>query len=312
MQSAIKKQLLALNLRVPEDRAIICIKRFERGDTPYAVCHGPDKIIGSTELAYKLHNLWKQGEFQFLIEDYNEAVNDLVAISTDANPNFWDGADDNPGLVGDVIRARHDGFRFTRYNIVAEAERRCPDHYFSVMHLRSLGVTDDRLFKVMEEYLELNLYRQKAEIWTTIHHFDDPGSRPTIANFPSLGRYLYLLYVVYALTETENHKPTNPDRKWEVLSGHYDSRFQYIHHAAELWVKGQLESDDHMCIVADDVIRYNIWEHDMQGMYFDTVAEAAYFKSLKRLKRNTRDHQKFTNQLRTVFRGEVESWLKDV
>lgn len=308
MQSAIKKQLLALNLRVPEDIAVICIKRFERGDTRYSVCHGPDKIIGSSTLADKLHRLWKEGQFQFLIEDYNEAVNDLVTISAEGNP---DTTDDNPGLVEDVARARHDGFRFTRYNIVAEAERRCPDHYFSTMHLRSLGLAEGKLFSLIEEYLELNLYRQKAEIWTTIHHFDDRKPRPTMANFPSLGRYLYILYMVYALTETEKYKPTNPDKKWNALSGHYDQRFQYLHHAAELWVKGQLESDEHLCIAADDVIRFNIWEHDMQAMYFDSVAETAYFKSLKRLKRNAKGHDKFVTQLRRVFRGEIETWLKE-
>ena len=293
-QSEVKRSLLELKLRIDPNLAVICVHRLATGDSPYSLVKGKDKVIGSMGLAHKLNGLLKSGKLQFLFELPSASLQRVVNASASEPVTFAD-FEANLGNIDDMEASTYDTFRFSRLKIIKRFEELCPAQYFTIKHLRSIGIEEHQMVSIMKEYDLLQLFRIRAEVTTNHHPFGD-GLRSYLANFPLLIRYAYLLCIVYCLSETHGDKESEDTKT---------SRFRYCHHAAELIVRGDLmESDEHLKIAGEDILRYRIW----QG---NNITENAYFDSLKRLKRKQNTHDEFVQSLKEIFRLEVTSWLSN-
>ncbi len=82
--SLVKRKLLALRLRVDPEKAIRCVHALALGDSPYSLARSKNPIIGSMGLAYKLNQLYKSVDLQFLFE--LQYFNDVVRAYKFAQP----------------------------------------------------------------------------------------------------------------------------------------------------------------------------------------------------------------------------------
>ena len=255
----VKAELRRLGYRKDPVDIAECVTRLDKGDTPWQLYSGKEAIV-SQELGRKIGKDFADGKLDFL-------------------KNFH---------VDGIERSRSDGFRATRYGIVKEAEKMAPHKWWNMQHMRAIGISDDDARKLLTEYDEIRVHREKAEItgdlrdsWTC----EIISRSPTVmAKFRTLSAYLKLLYQMYYTT-------TYPD-----------APTLWVIRASDLRVDGVLDSDQHLVDAADDVMRYEVWQvtqKDHPGVVMKNLD--TYFSSLSRLKKTKGSHKKFIKDLRKRF-----------
>ena len=249
-----KAELRRLGYRKDPADIAECVTRLDQGDTPWQLYNGKEAIV-SQELGRKIGRDFADGKLDFL-------------------KNFH---------VDGIERSRSDSFRATRYGIVKEAEKLAPHKWWNMQHMRAIGISEDDARKLLTEYDEIRVHREKAEI--TLDSLDENGekTRPTkkvMAKFRTLPAYLKLLYQMYYMT-------TYPD-----------ATALWVIRASDLRVDGVLDSDQHLVDAADDVMRYEVWQvtqKDHTGVVMKNLD--TYFSSLSRLKKTKGSHKKFIKDL---------------
>lgn len=298
MQTFIKQKLLALAIRTKEETVAKVVARFIAGDTRYSISRGPNRLEVGDHTIQRLYDLWQRGELDFVLEDYEHSIQDVLNVLDQESADF---RETTVGRVQDIVELRYDPDREFRYRLVADAEELCPPEYFTIKHLvDNCGMDNDDALDLMLEYDNLYLDRTRAEIQTTEHGPYGVGEPVyTLANFPSLKRYLFLLCLVWCMTkypefEFAKHKDKNdPER----LKASYQ---KYLHHASSLMVIGNETGDTHLAIAGEDILRYEFWK--------SPANQRVYFESLRRLKPRKKYHDGFKTMLWKLFHTEVTSW----
>ena len=299
MPTFIKQKLLALDIRTKEETVAKVVARFIAGDTRYSISRGPNRFEVGDHTIQRLYDLWQRGELVFVLADYEHSIQDVLNASDQESADF---RETNSGRAQDIVESRYDPDREFRYSLVVDAEELCPPEYFTIKHLvGNCGMDNYDALELMLEYDNLYLHRTWAEIQTTEHGPDGRVREPvyTMAKFPSLNRYLFLLCLVWCMTkypefEFAKHKDKNdPER----LKASYQ---KYLHHASSLMATGNETWDSHMVVAGEDLLRYEVWKSP-ENM-------SAYFQSLRRLKRREKAHEDFKVMLRNLFNKNVRSW----
>jgi hypothetical protein len=256
------KWLKALGYRKDPDTIAICVNRLRMGEKPYSLYgyYANDPIV-SQDLGVKIGRDFLDGKLNF-IEQFP--------------------ADENE-------RARHDPFRFTRYDIVNEAEEMAPHKWWNLGYIKGLGRSHDEAVELLQEYDRIRETRKEAEVpVTSIQFTDNDGkpltlplaSPPTMAmrNFRDLPRYLNTLYEMAYMTEY----PDAPEN--------------WVGRACGLRVGGKLvEKDDRYVVAADNIFRYQVWE-SQENL-------GSYFQGLARLSKTRASHEKFVANLIKTWRA---------
>jgi hypothetical protein len=252
-----KAQLKILGYRKDPKAIELCVSRLAQGEKPWQLYEGNDAIV-SQELGRKIGRDYADGKLDF-IRSYH---------------------------VDNILKSRLDPFRATRYHIVKQAEKMAPHKRWNIQHMRSIKIGDDEARKLLTEYDQIRIHREKAEI-TLDSWVDGEKIQPTkkvMARFRTLRRYLVMLYAMY-------YQTTYPEAPslWAAR-------------ASEVRADGELNSDQHLVEAGDDAMRYQVWEftkQDATGVVMKNLD--TYFNSLARLKRTRGSHQKFVKDLKKRF-----------
>ena len=280
MYSAEKKELLRLGLRVNPDIARKCVNRLKNGESAYQL-YSPDSKdpIVSQRLAEKLKRMYMEGTLNFLVEENELALEELVESGSkyvvSSLGNMFERF--NPlEHFRDTLTAKLDPFQITRYWIIREAEDMVPHTSWTLKNLMSLGMTDTEALDILMDYDEMRIIRLRSE-FSIQKDNEEPQKR--IRKFPQLQRYLTLLYKVHYMGVYPEAPPN-----WAGL-------------ACALRLKGELGQDKHLKEAGEDILRYEVWESERNL--------EAYFKSLKRLKRTKQSHRRFVQGLTDLFNSRT-------
>jgi len=265
--------LKRLGYRADPDLIAMCVNRLRMGEKPYRLYgkKSPDKIV-SQDLGTKIGRDYKDRKLDF-IEDFD--------------PN-------------ESERARHDPFRYTRFDIVNEAEglttTTMPPHYslWNLDHLDKICDSNEEAEELLLEYDRIKPTRIEAESAVSGVHFRDNNGKmvmieskpiPTMRDFHDLPKYLRMHYLVYYLTAY----PDAP-KEWAVK-------------ASEARAEGKLDEDEKLIVSTDNIHRYKVWDQKRLD---------SYFKSLARFSKTKDDHTKLKEDLRKRFGlAFSDSELKD-
>jgi len=243
------KWLQTLGYRKDPDTIAICVNRLRMGEKPYSLYgfHASDPIV-SQDLGRKIARDYRDGKLDF-IQQFD--------------------ADEGE-------RARHDPFRFTRYDIVQEAEEMAPYSLWNLGHLKKLGMSLTEAIELMKTYDRIKDIRIEAEVSvTSFGRLDEKvmfETPPTMAmrDFRDLPQYLRIHYLVY-------YRTAYPDahEDWAVR-------------ASEARATGKLNDEHRLVVSADNLYRYEIWDQENHDSYFD---------SLVRLSKTKLSHEKFMGDI---------------
>jgi hypothetical protein len=257
------------------DKIALCVNRLRMGEKPYALYGywSNDRIV-SQELGIKIGRDYKDGKLDF-IEQF---------------------AADKEGEI-----AKRDPFRFTRYDIVNEAEEMAPYSLWNLDHMEKIGMSPKEAKELMKTYDRIKDTRKEAEGAVRSHEFRDKDGKmvmietlptPTMRKFRDLPQYLRMHYLVY-------YRTTYPEapKEWAVK-------------ASEARAAGKLDEDEKLVVSADDIFRYKVWDQENLDDYFDGLA---------RFSKTKRSQKKFIEDLRKRFglafsnrelKDQIENTLK--
>ena len=250
------KWLKALGYRADPDLIAMCVNRLRMGERPYRLygVDSPDRLV-SQDLGMKIGKDYKDRKLDF-IQDFD--------------PN-------------ESERARHDPFRYTRYDIVNEAEEMAPYRLWSLGHMKKLGMSNKEAEELMLTYDRIKVTRDEAEGEVSSFGFRDKDGKmvqvetsptPIMRDFHGLHKYLALHYLVY-------YRTTYPDapEEWAVK-------------ASAARATGKIVEDEKLVVSADNIHRYEVWDQENLDSYFNSLARFSKTKTV---------HAKLKEDLRKRF-----------
>jgi len=263
------------------------VERLLRGEAANAIINAKDPKADEyygyqvgQKVVYPIQTLLLTGQLNYILDKSDKTLSEMVVTSAaPVKVTHEQFRKNNRGMVDDFLKSRQDAFTKTRFRIAERFEAMAPEKYFTLKHLRSIGMDDTEAVDLMVRYDELRSYRDRAD--RSPQRFDSVTGEKygelhgEMAHFPRFREYLRVLFDVYIRTEY----PEIPTR--------------YRYHSRELQITGEMDSDIHMVIAGQDILRYRIWESN--------VAENAYYKSLRRLKVTGKEHAEFVEQLKNLF-----------
>ena len=276
-----RRKLLELGIRIATEVVAECVRRLERikaGDTMsewsmYSQHSGTR--IG--ELHYKtfskIKKLWEAGELAFLDEidlgpiaeaseqDRQEDLGEIFEL--------LDKSREEAGLDSD------DSFSRTRFKIMEQAEEMAPEHMWTFQHMRSIGMDPTEALTLLKEYDAISPDRMSAQITELTAPYGPENRNERLVNFRRFRRFLFMHYQMHYRTE---YPPAPP------AVTHLAPPF-VIEVACNLRVRGEIDSDRHLVIAGDGMMRYSIWEGEENL--------EAFYQSLRYIKRRKTAHRRF-------------------
>ena len=305
-----RRKLLALGIRAVVAEVEECVKRLQKikegsGGSEWAIW-SPQS---STRLNYlSLHSVKKikaaglAGELEFL----DEVGLDIAASSEsdrqdDTLGQEWiDQAKDpnHPMFKLFEKRRKESGISTTgispetRYLELERAKALAPEEMWTYKHMISIGMNRKEALDLLLEYDSIYYESSLAYVPKSVHKQDGTVIvTPRLLNFRGFSRFLTMHYSMHYMTKYLNN--------YEEIT---DPPLYVVRVASELRTKGVVESDEHLEIAGDGIMRYAVWEHQ------DNLD--AFYKSLRNIKRRKPTHRRFVSyidrELGIWYRGDRE------
>ena len=292
----IRRKLLDLGIKAAKDKVAECVRRLERmnvGDdiSEWSIYHPESgtRVSGlHRETFLKIKAAWLIGKLGFLDEldlgpivaaseaDRQEETLGQEYITDTAHPMFklFEERRQGAGIskTGISPEARYEDFQ--------KAKALAPEQMWTYEHMTSIGMDRADALELLLEYD--SIYYDCSLAYVPSYLFKEDGSyvvTQRLLNFRRFSRFLTMHYEMFYNTEY-----SRTDAVTEI-----EAPPHVIRVASELRTKGVIESDEHLEIAGDGLMRYSVWE-SRENL-------EAFYKSLSNIKRRKAAHQRFVAYL---------------
>ena len=283
--SAVREQLSALGYRstatMPFKVATVVMK-LNQGALPWTLFTkrtGHMSALSSKTVVERVIQHLASGELEWLVdlllyfeeteEESNEAFHEAIAS----------GHFDNH--YQPLSEARLDPDRYDRLEHCRNAKKALPEKYWTFNALTKMGFSNSWALDALNEYLTLDIDRERAIITPHDITYDKQGLPTSVqldtymTNWKGYTRFLELSWTIVI----KNWYPEAP--------------IPYVEKAAHLYVRGVVEYDEGVRRVARDALRFAIWEGSDNW--------DAFIQSTKRFVRAPSWEKRFMKQLNELF-----------
>jgi hypothetical protein len=174
-----------------------------------------------------------------------------------------------------IDRDSDDSFSRTRFKIMEQAEEMAPEHMWTFQHMRFIGMDPTEALTLLKEYDAISPDRISAQITELTAPYGPENRNERLVNFRRFRRFLFMHYQMHYRT---GYPPAPP------AVTHPAPPF-VIEVACDLRVRGEIDSDHHLVIAGDGMMRYSIWEGEENL--------EAFYQSLTYIKRRKTAHRRF-------------------
>jgi hypothetical protein len=292
-----RRKLLGLGIHSEVGVVEDCVRRLEKialgsGGSEWSIWSpkSPNRLAYlSHHSVKKIKTAWLAGNLGFL----DEIGLDLAAASEadrqeDTLGQEWiDQSKDPNHPMFKLFEKRRQGAGINtagispeaRYADFQKAKALAPEQMWTYEHMTSIGMNRDDALELLLEYDSIYYESSLAYVPRSLHKQDGTVIvTPRLLNFRGFSKFLTMHYSMHYRSQYI----TSPNKIIEPLP-------YIIRVASELRTRGVLESDEHLEIAGDGIMRYAVWEHPKNL--------EAFYQSLRNIKRRKSAHQRFVSYL---------------